>query len=63
VKAGFTNDSPSQARSSGKNLVADVTYRLRAKYPIKAKVPASNAYDYYNPDTQDSQAPVEFVVE
>ncbi len=41
----------------------DVSYRLRARYPIKAKVPPSNAYDYYNPDTQDSQAPVEFVVE
>jgi len=44
-------------------MPVDVTYRLRAKYPIKAKVPASSAYDYYNPDTQDSQAPVEFVVE
>jgi hypothetical protein len=44
-------------------MAVDVTYRLRAKYPIKAKVPSSNAYDYYNPDTQDSQAPVEFVVE
>jgi hypothetical protein len=44
-------------------MPVDVTYRLRAKYPIKAKVPSSSAYDYYNPDTQDSQAPVEFVVE
>ncbi|MFQ5856734.1 MAG: hypothetical protein ACE5LU_13955 [Anaerolineae bacterium] len=41
----------------------DVSYRLRARYPIRAKVPASNAYDYYNPDTQDDVAPVEFVVE
>jgi uncharacterized protein YfaS (alpha-2-macroglobulin family) len=26
------------------------TFRLRAKYPMKAQVPASVAYDYYNPD-------------
>lgn len=44
-------------------MPVDVTYRLRARYPIKAKVPSSSAYDYYNPGTQDSQAPVEFVVE
>jgi hypothetical protein len=41
----------------------DVTYRLRARYPIKARVPPSNAYDYYNPDTHANVAPVEFVVE
>ena len=44
-------------------MPVDVTYRLRARYPIKAKVPSSSSYDYYNPGTQDSQAPVEFVVE
>jgi hypothetical protein len=44
-------------------MPVDVSYRLRARYPIKAKVPPSNAYDYYNPDTQDNVAPVEFVVE
>lgn len=28
------------------------TFRLRAKYPMKAQVPASMAYDYYNPDVR-----------
>jgi hypothetical protein len=41
----------------------EVGYRLRARYPIKAKVPASTAYDYYNPATASVVAPVEFVVE
>jgi len=40
-----------------------VEYRLRARYPIKAKVPASTAYDYYNPAAPGVVAPVEFVVE
>jgi hypothetical protein len=40
-----------------------VDYRLRARFPIKAKVPASTAYDYYNPATTGVVAPVEFVVE
>ncbi len=26
------------------------TFRLRARYPVKAQAPASVAYDYYNPD-------------
>jgi uncharacterized protein YfaS (alpha-2-macroglobulin family) len=25
-------------------------FRLRAKYPVKAQIPASVAYDYYDPD-------------
>jgi hypothetical protein len=41
----------------------DVDYRLRARFPIKAKVPASTAYDYYNPGTTGVVSPVEFVVE
>jgi hypothetical protein len=28
------------------------TFRLRAKYPMKAQAPASVAYDYYNPDVR-----------
>lgn len=30
-------------------------YKLRALYPVKAQVPASRAYDYYNPNTRKSQ--------
>ena len=41
----------------------EFTYRLRAKFPIKAQVPPSVAYDYYNPDAQRTVAPVSFVVE
>ena len=41
----------------------EFTYRLRAKFPIKAQVPPSVAYDYYNPDAQRTVAPVGFVVE
>jgi hypothetical protein len=41
----------------------EVDYRLRARFPIKAKVPASTAYDYYNPGAIGVVAPVEFVVE
>lgn len=37
-------------------------YRLRAKYPLKAKSPASQAYDYYTPDRQGDQRPTEIVV-
>jgi uncharacterized protein YfaS (alpha-2-macroglobulin family) len=28
------------------------SFRLRAKYPMKAQAPASTAYDYYNPDVR-----------
>jgi hypothetical protein len=41
----------------------EVEYRLQARFPIKAKVPASTAYDYYNPATTGVVAPVDFVVE
>jgi hypothetical protein len=38
------------------------SYRLRARYPLKAKTPRSTAYDYYTPDTQDVQPPEQLVV-
>jgi len=38
-------------------------YRLRARFPLRAKVPRSIAYDYYTPDSRDVEAPVEMVVE
>lgn len=29
-----------------------VTYRLKARYPLRAQAPASRVYEYYNPDRQ-----------
>jgi hypothetical protein len=38
------------------------SYRLRARYPLRAKAPASTAYEYYNPDNRAQAAPTEIVV-
>ncbi len=38
-------------------------YRLRAKYPLKVKTPASTAYDYYNPDQVGVAQPEVIAVE
>lgn len=38
------------------------SYRLRAKYPLRAQVPATSAYDYYNPEMNGEQAPQMLVV-
>jgi hypothetical protein len=38
------------------------TYRLKPKYPIKAKTPKSLVYDYYNPGIKDEVKPVEMEV-
>jgi uncharacterized protein YfaS (alpha-2-macroglobulin family) len=35
----------------------EFSYRLRAKYPLVAQTPASNAYDYYNPDISGLSTP------
>jgi hypothetical protein len=45
---------------AGKPLT--VTYKLRAKYPLKAKTPESVAYHYYNPEIRAKAAPVELTV-
>lgn len=37
-------------------------YRLKAKFPIKAKTPKSVVYQYYNPDARDVAPPAEIVV-
>jgi uncharacterized protein YfaS (alpha-2-macroglobulin family) len=48
------------------NLTADYplefSYRLRAKFPLAAQTPASNAYDYYNPDVYGEVKPLTLVV-
>ena len=38
------------------------SFRLRAKYPLTAQTPASNAYDYYNPDISGESTPLLLVV-
>jgi hypothetical protein len=38
------------------------SYRLRARYPIRAQAPASSAYEYYNPDNRAEAKPVEVTV-
>lgn len=41
----------------------EFTYRLKAKFPIRARTPKSTAYLYYNPEINDVVAPVSMVVE
>ncbi len=38
------------------------SYRLRAKFPLVARTPASSAYDYYNPEVSGEAAPQTLVV-
>jgi uncharacterized protein YfaS (alpha-2-macroglobulin family) len=38
------------------------SYRLTAKFPLRAQTPASNAYDYYNPQVGGEAAPQLLVV-
>ncbi len=40
----------------------NLEYKLKAKYPIKAKTPESRVYDYYNPSVEDFEEPVEIEV-
>ncbi len=40
----------------------DFSYRLRARFPLRAQTPASAAYDYYNPTTSGEQSPLTLVV-
>jgi hypothetical protein len=38
------------------------SYRLRARFPLRAQTPPSSAYDYYNPNDTTTQAPLEMTV-
>ncbi len=38
------------------------SYRLRARFPMKAQTPPSSAYDYYNPGDLTVRPPLEVVV-
>ncbi len=40
----------------------EFSYRLRARFPLKAQTPASTAYDYYNPATVGEQTPTTLTV-
>jgi hypothetical protein len=40
----------------------EFSYRLRAKFPIRAKTPTSKVYEYYNPDIQTLEQPIEMIV-
>ena len=37
-------------------------YTLKAKFPVKAKAPAAEAYEYYNPGERGASQPVEIEV-
>jgi len=37
-------------------------YRMKAKFPIKARAPKSTVYRYYNPEIRAESPPVEMVV-
>lgn len=45
-----------------RNKPLEFSYRLKAKYPIRAKVPRTQAYDYYTPTTRDVARGQEVVV-
>jgi hypothetical protein len=38
------------------------TFRLRARFPMRAQTPPSSAYDYYNPGASTVRAPLQVVV-
>ncbi len=40
----------------------EFSYRLRAKFPVKAATPASRVYRYYNPEIEATSQPVAMVV-
>ena len=40
----------------------ELSYRLRAKFPMKAAAPASKVYRYYNPEIEATAEPVELEV-
>jgi hypothetical protein len=39
------------------------SYRLRARFPMRARTPPSSAYDYYNPESPAIRAPLLLTVE
>jgi hypothetical protein len=41
---------------------AEFTYRLRARFPVRAQTPASRVYEYYNPSVGERAKPALLVV-
>jgi len=44
------------------NQTIDFTYRVKAKFPLRAKTPSSLVYEYYTPEVKKEAKPVELVV-
>jgi uncharacterized protein YfaS (alpha-2-macroglobulin family) len=42
--------------------VFELSYRLQARFPIRAQTPASTAYDYYTPEQRATEPPQRIVV-
>jgi len=40
------------------NSSVNMTYQLKARFPIKAKTPTSRVYEYYDPSVEDFAEPV-----
>ncbi len=45
-----------------KDKPIDITYRMKAKFPVKARTPKSEVYLYYEPEVRATSAPVELTV-
>lgn len=44
------------------NELFNFSYRMTAKYPLRAQTPASSAYDYYNPGVNGEERPLTLTV-
>lgn len=44
------------------NQTVEFSYKLRAKYPLRAKTFSSRVYEYYNPTVEDTVTPAELTV-
>jgi hypothetical protein len=41
----------------------EFSFRMKAKYPVRAKTPPSTAYQYYEPEIRSHAEPVVLTVE
>jgi A-macroglobulin TED domain/Alpha-2-macroglobulin family/A-macroglobulin receptor binding domain/MG2 domain/Alpha-2-macroglobulin bait region domain len=47
----------------GPNATIEFSYKLRAKFPLRAQTPESRVYEYYNPELSGTAEPRDLVVE
>ena len=47
----------------GANATLEFSYKIRAKFPLRAQTPESRVYEYYNPEIGNAAAPEELTVE